>query len=76
MKIRERKTIAGEAAVWSAWGCSRRRVYRGAFWAINRPPRIVEPHTFTAKPRLGLVSVREEPWHKTYDTGARKKAES
>lgn len=33
------------------------QVYRGAFWAVNRPPCIVEVHTSVAKASFGLGSI-------------------
>ncbi len=33
------------------------RVYRGAFWAVNRPLCIVEVHTSVAKASFGLGSI-------------------
>lgn len=65
------KMIAGEAWSVVSSGLCRQRVYRGAFWAVNRPPRIVKVHTFAPKPRFGLLSILKT-LVRMYYTGAHK----
>lgn len=49
-------------------------VYRGAFWAVNRPPCIVEVHTSVAKASFGLGSIFRAVVQ-IYYTGAHKSHE-
>lgn len=50
----------------------RQGVYGGAFWAVNRPPCIVEVHTSVAKASLGLGSILKAEVQ-IYCAGAHKK---